>query len=114
MTAPIDFESNTWLFDASIQEPLHEELAVEFDTDTTMVRSAAFNAIFSSPLPNPTTMEEWKERVRVELRSNLAAIAAQEKVYQKKRREELKLRVPTPATRVQPARRVVRKLHLGC
>ena len=111
MTAPIDFESNTWLFDASIQEPLHEELAVEFDTDTTMVRSAAFNAIFSSPLPQPTTMEECEERLRVELRSNLAA---QEKVYQKKRRGELKLRVPTPATRVQPARRVARKLHLGC
>ena len=110
MTAPIDFESNTWLFDASIQEPMHEELAVEFDTHTTMVRSAAFNAIFS-PLPNPTTMEECEERLRVELRSNLAA---QEKVYQKKRRGELKLRVPTPATRVQPARRVARKLHLGC
>ena len=113
MTAPIDFQSNTWLFDASIQEPMHEELAVEFDNHPTMVRSAALNAIFS-PLPNPTTMEEWKERVRVELRLNLAAIAAQEKVYQKKRREELKLRVPAPATRVQPARRVVRKLNLGC
>ena len=95
---------------------MHEELAVEFDTYPTvptMVRSAALNAIFS-PLPNPTPMEEWKERVRVELRLNLAAIAAQEKVYQKKRREELKLRVPAPATRLQPARRVVRKLHLGC
>ena len=111
MTAPIDFEANARLFDTPIPEYLHEELAVEFDTPTRKVRYAAFNAIFSSPLPQPTTMEECEERLRIELRSNLAA---QEKVYQKKRRGELKLRVPTPATRVQPARRVARKLHLGC
>ena len=106
-------DPHAWLFDASVQVPIHAQLAAEFHTHPTLVRSAALDAIFALR-ENPSTVDEWKECVRVEVRASLASIAAKEKEVRKKRREERKRRVPAPATRVLPPRGVKLSLSQSC
>ena len=76
VSAPFDFRSDAWLYDPAIQGAVEARLAAEYGADAVEVGGAVLSALFA-PEADPTSVEEWAERVRAELLDRRAMVAAE-------------------------------------